>query len=155
MAFNLPRIRNKSEVSNELMRRNYLDNIFDDFFNEFYSFPYSTSSKGRDLIPRIDISETDSGYSLEIELPGVNQRDIDINIDNHILTVKGHKEEKSDEKNKNYHMRERYYGSFQRSISLPANIKDEAIDAHFENGILHIKIPKKEQGKTRKIEVKS
>lgn len=51
-------------------------------------------------------------------------------------------------------MRERYYGSFQRSISLPANINDDAINARFENGILHITIPKKEQGKTRKIEVK-
>ncbi|MCC8419330.1 MAG: Hsp20/alpha crystallin family protein [Rickettsia endosymbiont of Glossina mortisans submortisans] len=153
MAFNLPRIRNKSEVSNDLMRRNHLDNIFDDFFNEFYTFPYSSSTE-KNLIPRTDISETDSGYSLEVELPGINQKDIDINIDNHILTIKGQKEEKSEERNKNYHMCERYYGSFQCSISLPANINDDAINARFENGILHITIPKKEQGKTRKIEVK-
>ncbi|WP_341791260.1 Hsp20/alpha crystallin family protein [Rickettsia endosymbiont of Gonocerus acuteangulatus] len=138
MAFNLPNVRNKSEISNELRRRNYLDNIFDDFFNEFYI------SKDKVLIPKTDISETDTGYSLEVELPGINQKDIDINIDNHILIIKGHKEEKSEEKNKNYHMRERYYGSFQRSITLPTNIKDDEVDARFENGILYIKIPKKE-----------
>ncbi|MCC8369016.1 MAG: Hsp20/alpha crystallin family protein [Rickettsia endosymbiont of Oxypoda opaca] len=155
MAFNLPRIRNKAEVNNNA-RYSYLDNIFNEFFNDFYSLTNSgLTDIARNLAPRTDISETDTEYNLEVELPGVVQQNIELKIDNNILTIKGSREESSEDKNKNYHMRERYYGTFQRSISLPLNINEEDIEARFENGILHIKIPKKEQSTSRKIEVKS
>ncbi|WP_341790437.1 Hsp20/alpha crystallin family protein [Rickettsia endosymbiont of Polydrusus tereticollis] len=155
MAFNLPRIRNKSEANNNA-RYSYLDNIFNEFFNDFYSLTNpGLTDTARNLAPRTDISETDTEYNLEVELPGVVQQNIELKIDNNILTIKGSREESSEDKNKNYHMRERYYGTFQRSISLPLNINEENVEARFENGILHIKIPKKEQSTSRKIEVKS
>lgn len=76
-------------------------------------------------------------------------------MDNNILTIKGKKEEESETSERNYHVRERYYRSFKRSISLPNNVKADDVDARYENGVLHVRIPKKEQEKTKKIEIKS
>ncbi|MBM3466273.1 MAG: Hsp20/alpha crystallin family protein [Alphaproteobacteria bacterium] len=144
----LPRLRSKSE---SIRTR---DSIFDDLFNELYSLPTSFLSKsGMDLSPRIDISETDSEYKIEAELPGINQKEIDVKIDNNILTIKGKKEDVKEEKEKNYHLRERYYGAFQRSISLPNNIEPEKIKASFENGVLNISVPKNDKRTPKKIEI--
>ena len=146
----LPRLRSKSE---SIRTR---DSIFDDLFNELYSLPTSFLSKsGMDLSPRIDISETDSEYKIEAELPGINQKEIDVKIDNNILTIKGKKEDVKEEKEKNYHLRERYYGAFQRSISLPNNIEPEKIKASFENGVLNISVPKSDKRTPKKIEISS
>ena len=106
-----------------------------------------------DLSPRIDISETDGEYKIEAELPGINQKEIDVKIDNNILTIKGKKEDVKEEKEKNYHLRERYYGAFQRSISLPNNIEPEKIKARFENGVLNISVPKSDKRTPKKIEI--
>ena len=144
----LPRLRSKSE---SIRTR---DSIFDDLFNELYSLPTSFLSKsGVDLSPRIDISETDAAYKIEAELPGINQKEIDVKIDNNILTIKGKKEDIKEEKEKNYHLRERYYGAFQRSISLPNNIEPEKIKASFENGVLNISVPKNDKRTPKKIEI--
>jgi len=144
----LPRLRSKSE---SIRTR---DSIFDDLFNELYSLPTSFLSKsGMDLSPRIDISETDGEYKIEAELPGINQKEIDVKIDNNILTIKGKKEDVKEEKEKNYHLRERYYGAFQRSISLPNNIEPEKIKARFENGVLNISVPKSDKRTPKKIEI--
>jgi len=144
----LPRLRSKSE---SIRTR---DSIFDDLFHELYSLPTSFLSKsGMDLSPRIDISETDGEYKIEAELPGINQKEIDVKIDNNILTIKGKKEDVKEEKEKNYHLRERYYGAFQRSISLPNNIEPEKIKASFENGVLNISVPKSDKRTPKKIEI--
>ena len=95
----LPKLRSKSE---SIRTR---DSVFDDLFNELYSLPTSFLSKsGVDLSPRIDISETDAAYKIEAELPGINQKEIDVKIDNNILTIKGKKEDIKEEKEKNYHL---------------------------------------------------
>jgi HSP20 family protein len=144
----LPKLRSKSE---SIRTR---DSVFDDLFNELYSLPTSFLSKsGVDLSPRIDISETDNEYKIEAELPGINQKEIDVKIDNNILTIKGKKEDIKEEKEKNYHLRERYYGAFQRSISLPNNIEPEKIKASFENGVLNISVPKNDKRTPKKIEI--
>lgn len=151
MTFNLPRVRNKSELQNNSSRRSYVDDIFTNFFNEISSWP--SSYNDRVLSPRTDIVENDSDYSLEMELPGVIQDNIDLKIDNNILTIEGKKEQSSEKKDHNYHMQERYYGSFYRSISLPSNIDDEHIEAQVKDGVVSVKIPKKEQSKAKKIKV--
>ena len=144
----LPKLRSKSE---SIRTR---DSVFDDLFNELYSLPTSFLSKsGVDLSPRIDISETDAAYKIEAELPGINQKEIDVKIDNNILTIKGKKEDIKEEKEKNYHLWERYYGAFQRSISLPNNIEPEKIKASFENGVLNISVPKNDKRTPKKIEI--
>ncbi len=144
----LPRLRSKSE---SIKTR---DSIFDDLFHELYSLPSSFLSKsGVDLSPRIDISETDTEYRIEAELPGIKQNELDIKIDNNILTLKGEKEEVKEEKEKHYHLKERYYGAFQRSISLPNNIEADNIKASFENGVLIISVPKNVHKTAKKIEI--
>lgn len=149
MTYHLPRLRSKSESIGTR------DSIFDDLFNEIYSLPTSFLSKsGMDLSPRIDISETDAEYKIEAELPGINQKEIDIKIDNNILTIKGKREDRKEEKDKNYHLRERYYGAFQRSISLPSNIDSDKIEASFEHGVLHITVPKSNGRASKKIEIR-
>lgn len=154
MAFNLPSVRKRLET-NETRGQNDLVNLLDNIFNDFYSFSIPSLQKIRgELSPRIDISETDSDYHIDTDLPGIDQKDIDIKLDNNILTIKGKSEDQSETKERNYYIKERYYGSFQRSISLPNNMNADDIDAKFENGVLHIKIPKKEQENTRKIEIK-
>lgn len=153
MAFNLPRIRNKSELQNNSNKRSYIDDVFNNFFNEIASFSYPSSYNDKMLSPRTDIIENDSEYNLEMELPGVTQGNIDLKIDSNILTIEGKKEQSSEQKDRNYHMQERYYGSFYRSISLPSNIDEEHIAAQFKDGILSIKIPKKEQSKAKKIKI--
>lgn len=154
MAFNLPFIKNKSELQNNFNRRSYVDDVFNNFFNEIASFSYPTlSSSDRTLSPRTDIIENDLEYRLELELPGVLQDNIDIKVDSNILTIEGTKEKISENKDLNYHMQERYYGSFYRSISLPSNINEEHIEAKFKDGILQIKIPKKEHSTAKKIKL--
>lgn len=149
MAFNSPSLKSKAEA---IRKRN---SIFDDLFNEFYSLPTSFLAKEEaSLSFRIDISETDTEYEVEAELPGINQKDIDVKVDNNILIIKGKKEErKKEETEKNYHLQERSYGAFQRSISLPSNIMTEQIKAKFESGVLHISIPKNTQRTARKIDI--
>lgn len=154
MAFNLPFIKNKSELQNNFNRRSYVDDVFNNFFNEISSFSYPTlSSSDRTLSPRTDIIENDLEYRLELELPGVLQDNIDIKVDSNILTIEGTKEKISEDKDLNYHMQERYYGSFYRSISLPSNINEEHIEAKFKDGILQIKIPKQEHSTAKKIKL--
>jgi HSP20 family protein len=144
----LPKLRSKSE---SIRTR---DSVFDGLFNELYSLPTSfLSTSGVDLSPRIDISETDAAYKIEAELPGINQEELDVKIDNNILTIKGKKEDIKEEKEKNYHLRERYYGAFQRSISLPNNIEPEKIKASFESGVLNISVPKNDKRTPKKIEI--
>jgi HSP20 family protein len=153
MAFNLqPRTRSNFEPRIIGER----DSIFDDIFNDFfYPLPsYFRGPKGADLSPRIDISETDKEYHLEAELPGLTQKDIEVKVDGGILNIKGNKEESHEEKEKNYYLRERYYGAFQRSVALPSNVMADNIEAKFENGILNITIPKQNKGTAKKIDVK-
>lgn len=104
----LPKLRSKSE---SIRTR---DSVFDDLFNELYSLPTSFLSKsGVDLSPRIDISETDAAYKIEAELPGINQKEIDVKIDNNILTIKG--------KKRRYKRRKREELPFKRKVlwSIP------------------------------------
>jgi len=107
------------------------------------------------LLPRLNISETDNKYFIEAELPGVKQSDLELKLDNNILVIKGKTEESKESKERNYFTRERYYGSFQRSLTLPNNINENDITANFKDGILNIEITKKLENSTKNIEVKA
>jgi HSP20 family protein len=154
MAFNLPSFRNRS--TDITTSRDNIENIFEEFFNDFgkISFPSLSSGKIVNLLPRLNISETDDKYYIEAELPGVKQSDVDVKLDNNILTIKGKTEENTEKKERNYFMQERYYGSFQRSLTLPNNANNNEINATFKDGILNIEITKKPEGSSKRIEVK-
>lgn len=153
MAFNLPSI--VKSKGNLLSKKDInIDNIFDDFLNTFYE-PVSFNNRNdiRNFNANFDISESKDGYHIELDLPGFEEKNVDINLKDNLLTIKGKREESSENKDKNYFTKERFYGEFQRSITLPNNINSDKIEAKYKNGVLEINVPKKESKNMRKIEI--
>jgi len=107
--------------------------------------------------PAINIAETTEAVEVTAELPGVDQKDIKVSVDGNRLVIAGEKKAESDRKDKNWHVMERSYGSFHRAIALPFEPKDDAVQAHFDKGVLHVAVKKPPalQPKTKTIEVKA
>jgi len=105
-----------------------------------------------DWMPVVDIDETDDAFLVKAELPGVEKNDVNVNIENGVLTIRG--EKKTETEDKKRHRVECAYGSFVRSFSLPQAIKAEKVEAEYKNGILNLTIPKSEETKPKQIEVK-
>lgn len=97
---------------------------------------------GFDFAPRVDTAETDTAYELTAELPGVDEKDIKIALDDNVLSISGEKKAEREEKKKDYVMSERSYGSFKRAFTLPDNVDPEKIAAKFEKGVLKVTLPK-------------
>ena len=107
------------------------------------------------LTPRIDVSETEQAIELQAELPGMAEKDVDLVIQDHVLTIRGEKKLEKEEKKKNFHLVERQYGSFQRSFELPDFVDESKIAAKFDKGVLSVTLPKSAKAKeaTRKIQI--
>jgi len=134
--------------------RSDIDRLFEDFFSPG---GLATTGQGQGQTafwaPAVDVSEDSDNFLVHAELPGLKPEDIDIELENNVLTLKGQRNfERKDEK-QNYHFVERSYGSFYRSFSLPRNVDPNGIQANFEDGVLKISIPKTEQAKPRKVEI--
>ncbi|MGB9679024.1 MAG: Hsp20/alpha crystallin family protein [Thermoanaerobacteraceae bacterium] len=128
-----------------LIKRNDNDNWpFDVNFKNFPNiFDISLPSFAGFLSkPRIDITESETEIIATAELPGVDKKDIEINLHENLLEIKGQTAVEEEKDNKNYYIKERYYGSFDRKISLPAEIDPDKTTAKFENGLLKITMPK-------------
>ena len=108
---------------------------------------------GQNFVPALDLSETAEGYLVEAALPGVKPEDVEITVENNVLTIKGETRQETDSKQRNFHRIERRFGSFQRTIGLPTTVKADAIKADLTNGVLLLEIPKAEEVKPRKISV--
>ena len=125
--------------------------FWDDFFRDM---PLSESRFG--WAPSVDVSESDGSVVVKAELPGMESKDIEVDLTGNILTIKGEKkveEEKKEEER--VYCRERFYGTFQRSFRLPAGVESDKVEANFKNGVLTVSVPKSEESKHRKIEIKS
>lgn len=105
--------------------------------------------------PKVDIIEEDDKFIAKIDIPGVDPKDININLDNNTLIIKGEKETEHKEKKESFIRYERSKGSFYRRIVLPGTINSDKVSAKNKNGVLIITIPKAEKGKSRKIEIQS
>lgn len=103
--------------------------------------------------PAVDIVEQDDAYIVEAELPGLTKNDVKISIEGNILTIRGEKRQEKKSEERNYHRTERVYGSFTRSFTLPSSVKTDKIEAHYQNGVLTITLPKVEEAKPKAIEV--
>ncbi len=101
----------------------------------------------------LDVGETEDAFIVKASLPGVNPDDIDISITENVLTIKAEIKAEKEIENARYHLQERRYGTFSRSITLPTTVNADAVDAVYENGVLTLNIPKAEEVKPRKIEV--
>jgi len=110
-----------------------------------------------DIVPRIDVAETDGALEVTAELPGIDEKDVEVVLRDDLLTIKGEKKSEREEKRKDYHLVERSFGSFARSIRLPFEADSEAVKASFAKGVLKISIakPAEVKEKTVKIPVRS
>lgn len=137
----------------------------DPFFGDmerFFGAPLWTSNLfghrlGEDLrnawVPPVDVQETENSFIFTAELPGLSKEDVDITLEENLLTLSGERTlEEKDEKD-NYHRVERAYGSFSRSFSLPSQVDSSKVEATFQDGLLKIEVAKAEQAKPRKIEI--
>lgn len=129
--------------------RREVDSLFDKFINQR---PLLSSLRD-EWLPSVDISETKDSVVVKAELPGVDTKDINVSITGGILTVRGEKKDKKEEKDEHRHYVESYHGAFQRSFQLPAEVNADKIDATFDKGVLKITLPKTEQAKKREIEI--
>jgi HSP20 family protein len=126
-----------------------IDSVFNNFLTGRQPQPGASL-----IIPSVDVYETDDEYVFEFELPGFKKDDVKVKVEDNVLTVSSEvKEEKKEDKGKNYHIVERRYGSFKRQFSLPEDCEVEKIDAKFENGVLELKVQKKEKEKKKAIDV--
>ena len=107
----------------------------------------------RSFTPAVDVIENEHDYKVTCEMPGIEQNDIDLSIVSNVLTIKGNKKNKIEDKNGKYYKKERWEGSFQRTLSLPKGLDGEKITAQLENGFLSISIPKKEETKPKQITI--
>ena len=128
--------------------------LHDDMNRMLESF-WDTKSFGTGWNPDVDIAETDKEIIVKAEIPGVDPKEMDISIVDDKLTIKGKKKEEKEDKGKSYHRVERSYGSFTRTIALPAHVKTDEIVAKNHQGVLEITLPKMEEAKTKKITVKT
>lgn len=103
--------------------------------------------------PAVDIYETEEAIVIKAELPDVDQKDIEVRIEDNTLTLKGERKHEGEVRKENYHRIERYFGGFQRSFSLPATVQQDNVSAVCERGILTITLPKKEETKPKQIKV--
>ena len=106
-------------------------------------------------MPSMDISETDKAIEITAELPGLEKKDVELNVAENLLTIRGEKKNEREEKNKDYHLVERSYGSFSRSVELPAGVKVEDISAEIANGVLKVTVQTPAPKQTKQIEIKT
>lgn len=129
-----------------------MNRLFDDTFRGLPAVP----GNGKALAPSMDVKETDKAVVVQAELPGVDQKDLELTYVDGVLTIKGEKKAEKEESKAGYHLTERNYGSFFRSLAID-DIDAEKIDARFDKGVLTVTLPKlaPAQAKTKKIDVKA
>jgi len=107
-----------------------------------------------DWVPTVDISETDGEYLIKAELPEVSKEDVNVTVEDGVLTLQGERRQEKEEKGKRYHRVERSYGSFVRSFTLPESVDEGAVKAEYKDGVLNLHLPKTEKVKPKAIDVK-
>ena len=133
----------------ERMRRG-MDRLWDSFFER----GSLRGEEGGEWLPSLDVAETKNEMVVKAEVPGLDPKDIDISLSDGLLTIKGEKKQEREEKEENYHLVERSYGSFARSIRLPNEVQSDKINASYKNGVLKIVLPKSEEAKKKEIKIK-
>jgi HSP20 family protein len=134
----------------ESLRRE-IDRIFDSFRLGSWDLPFRrafeldlpwTREKGLGIAPAVDVAEKDKEYEITAELPGMDEKNIEVKLANNTLTIKGEKKEEKEEREKDYYLSERRYGSFTRSFQVPEGVDTAKIEATFAKGVLTLKLPK-------------
>jgi HSP20 family protein len=119
-----------------------MNRLFDEFFKGTGFGPLGFRGEGEVFSPRVDAVETDEEIQVSVDLPGVSQEDVNVSLSRGLLTISGEKEKVQEEKGRSYFRAERSYGSFKRSLPLPATVDEDKVDAVFRDGVLKITLPK-------------
>jgi HSP20 family protein len=137
--------------------RDEMDRVFGRFERD-WPLPSLFGREGRGAImaPELDVRENTDSITIEAELPGVEEKDVSVTLANGVLTIKGEKKQEKEEKGESYHLTERSFGSFQRSLRLPDTVDDAKVDAKFDKGVLKVTAAKKPEAvkAERRIEIK-
>jgi len=145
----------QSETSLARLRHD-MDSLFDRFFRDPWSWgELDRPVSGLMSMPRTDLADSENEVTVTMELPGVDPKDVNIDMTGDLLTIRGEKKEEKKEKKSNYHYVERQHGSFQRTVRLPSTVDAGKVDATFKNGVLSVRIAKHPEAKPKRITVRS
>lgn len=139
--------------------RGEMNALIDSFFGR--GLPYARTTAGAtatgQIVPHMDVRESETEIAVEVELPGMDQKDVSVTLQNGLLSIKGEKTFEAKDDKENYHVIERRYGSFQRSLRLPETVDEGAVEANFQKGLLTVRLPKRAEAtaQQKKIEIKS
>lgn len=138
-----------------LVLRSETDKVFDNFFRGFEVEPFGKAPGT--FQPKVNVADDEKEITISVEIPGMDEKDIELSLTKDTLTIKGEKKEEKEEKGKNYHRMERSYGSFSRTLPLPVEINTDKAEAAYKKGILTIVLPKTEKAvkETKKIPIKA
>jgi HSP20 family protein len=146
--------------------RSEVERLFDDFAvgpwrspfrrGVFDIEPFRHGEISWNKVPAVDVAETAKGYEITAELPGIDEKDIEVKYADGTLTIKGEKKDEKEEKKENYYLSERSYGAFQRSFRVPEGVDPDKVEASFKNGVLTVTLPKsvEAQKQEKRIEIK-
>lgn len=130
-----------------------------DRVNQLFSQTFGGAGRGTEqslssnFIPPVDIYEDDHTITLQVETPGMSEKDLDIRVENNVLTISGERKLENEEKKENFHRIERQYGRFTRSFTLPRAVDPDSVNAEFDNGILKLTIAKREEARPKQIKI--
>lgn len=140
--------------------RREIDRVFENFGLDLWKRPHGSGSmefnlqwphaSARGLAPAVDVAEKDQEFEITAELPGLDEKDVEVKVANGMLTIRGEKKEEKEERQKDYFLSERRFGSFVRSFGLPAGVDPDKIEAHFAKGVLTVRLPKTAEARNEK-----
>lgn len=143
--------KNKSEDDHPFYSlQKEMNSLFDDFFRGFDITPRGFFQRGMAIFtPTVDVEENEKEFIIKAELPGVDEKEIEVTVTDDVVTIRGEKKEEKEDKGKNYYYMERSYGSFNRVIPLSTETESDKAAATFKNGVLNITIPKSQTAKAK------
>ena len=139
---------------NPYREMNQMRRMMDRVFDENLARRWAEMEEGASPLA-LDVKETDDAYIVKASLPGIDPKDVEITYNNKTLVIQGEMQQEEEKEGERYHLHERYTGKFYRQLYLPYPVKDNAIDARFEHGVLTLTLPKSEEVKPKKITVKA
>lgn len=128
-------------------------NEFDRYVDRQLERPHWHADRNMGLA--VDVSENENSYVVKASIPGINVEDVEITFDDDVLTIKGEIQDDNEQEEENFHIRERWFGTFGRRLRFPTNVDADAIEATYENGVLTLNVPKVEEEQPKRIEVKA
>lgn len=139
-----------------LALRRDVNRVFEDFWSRF-DRPFAADGLAAAVGPRTDVAETDEAVEIAMELPGLEEKDVEVNLAGDVLTIRGEKKRESTHDGRGYYMAERSWGAFHRMIPLPPGVDTDKAEARFRKGVLTVTLPKTEEARARvrRIEVKA